>query len=103
MTVLEPAAIEATVLATEQEKSQQYEIISALKRKSEAAQNSARRADKQYDTTDPDNRLVASELERRWNEALQRCSNADSHDVNGAFRRDVNKSERSDASISNDA
>jgi hypothetical protein len=31
-----------------------------------------RRAQKQYDTTDPDNRLVASELERRWNETLQK-------------------------------
>ena len=72
LTVLEPAAIEAAVLATEQEQLQQNEIISALKRELEAAQYAARRAEKQYDTTDPDNRLVASELERRWNEALQK-------------------------------
>ena len=72
MTVLEPAAIEAAVLATEQEKLQQDEILCALKRELEAAQYTARRAEKQYDTTDPDNRLVASELERRWNEALQK-------------------------------
>jgi hypothetical protein len=72
LTVLEPAAIEAAVLATEQEKLQQGEIICALKRELEAAQYTARRAEKQYDTTDPDNRLVASELERRWNEALQK-------------------------------
>jgi DNA invertase Pin-like site-specific DNA recombinase len=72
LTVLEPAAREAAVLATEQEKVQQDEIISALKRELEAAQYSARRAQKQYDTTDPDNRLVASELERRWNDALQK-------------------------------
>jgi hypothetical protein len=31
------------------------------------------------------------------------CSSADSDDVNGPFRRDVNKSERSDAGICNDA
>jgi DNA invertase Pin-like site-specific DNA recombinase len=72
LTVLEPAAIEAAVLATEQEQLQQNEIISALKRELEAAQYAAGRAEKQYDTTDPDNRLVASELERRWNEALQK-------------------------------
>ena len=72
MIVLEPAAIEAAVLATEQETLQQEEIISALKRELEAAQYTACRAEKQYDTTDPDNRLVASELERRWNEALQK-------------------------------
>ena len=72
MTVLEPAAVEAAVLATEQEQLQQDEIISALKRELEAARYAARRAEKQYDTTDPDNRLVASELEHRWNEALQK-------------------------------
>ena len=32
----------------------------------------ARRAQKQYDQADPDNRLVADELERRWNQALLR-------------------------------
>jgi hypothetical protein len=36
--VLEPAAIEAAVLATQQEKVQQDEIICALKRELEAAQ-----------------------------------------------------------------
>jgi hypothetical protein len=72
MTVLEPAAIQAAVLATEQEKLQQDEIISALQRELEAARYTARRAERQYDTTDPDNRLVASELERRWNDALQK-------------------------------
>ena len=72
VTVLEPAAVEAAVLATEQEKVHQGEIICALKRELEAAQYAARRAEKQYDTTDPDNRLVASELERRWNAALQK-------------------------------
>jgi DNA invertase Pin-like site-specific DNA recombinase len=72
MTVLEPAAIEAAVLASEQENGQQDEILSALKRELEAAQYNARRAEKQYDATDPDNRLVASELERRWNESLQK-------------------------------
>jgi hypothetical protein len=72
MTVLEPAAIEAAVLAAEQETLQQDEIISVLQREWEAARYSARRAEKQYEATDPDNRLVASELERRWNDALHK-------------------------------
>ena len=72
VTVLEPAAVEAAVLATEQEKVRQDEVLSALQKELEAAQYAARRAEKQYDTTDPDNRLVASELERRWNDALQK-------------------------------
>ena len=70
VTVLEPAAVEAAVLATEQEKVHQGEVLSALQKELEAAQYAARRAEKQYDTTDPHNRLVASELERRWNDAL---------------------------------
>jgi hypothetical protein len=86
MTVLEPAAIEAAVLATEQEQLQQNEIISALKRELEAAQYAARRAEKQYDTTDPDNRLVASELEHRWNEALQKVQRLENTDRSGSAR-----------------
>lgn len=72
VTVLEPAAIEAAALAAEKETLQQEEILSVLKRELEAARYSARRAEKQYEATDPDNRLVASELERRWNDALQK-------------------------------
>lgn len=37
-----------------------------------AVRYTAQRAQKQYDTTDPENRLVAGELERRWNQALER-------------------------------
>lgn len=36
----------------------------------EQARYEAARARRQYDAVDPDNRLVASELERRWNEQL---------------------------------
>jgi hypothetical protein len=60
------------VLATEQEKVQSGGNLSALQKELEAAHYAARRAEKQYDTTNPDNRLVASELERRWNDALQK-------------------------------
>ena len=36
----------------------------------EAARYEAGLARRQYDSVDPDNRLVAGELERRWNERL---------------------------------
>ena len=65
LTVLEPAAIEAAVLATEQETWQQDEIMAALKRELEAAQYTARRAEKQYDTTDPDNLSLAKNTSDR--------------------------------------
>ena len=38
----------------------------------EQARYEARLAQRQYDAVDPGNRLVAAELERRWNEKLQR-------------------------------
>lgn len=38
----------------------------------EARREKARRAQKQFDTADPENWLVADELERRWNQSLQR-------------------------------
>jgi hypothetical protein len=34
------------------------------------ARYEAARAQRQYDVADPENRLVAGELERRWNERL---------------------------------
>src|SRR5919109_5155545 len=40
----------------------------------EQARYDARLAQRQYDAVDPSNRLVASELERRWNEKLERVT-----------------------------
>jgi DNA invertase Pin-like site-specific DNA recombinase len=40
----------------------------------EQARYEARLAQRQYDAVDPANRLVASELERRWNEKLERMA-----------------------------
>src|SRR3954447_7699721 len=70
--VVEPAAVEAAVLASKEESSEQDAALGALQRDLEAAKYSAHRAAKQYDATDPENRLVADELERRWNQALQK-------------------------------
>jgi hypothetical protein len=70
--VVQPAAVEAAVLASKQASLQQDEVLGALQRDLEAAQYAANRAVKQYDAIDPQNRLVADELERRWNQALQK-------------------------------
>ena len=40
----------------------------------EQARYEARLAERQYDAVDPANRLVAAELERRWNEKLERAA-----------------------------
>ncbi len=70
--VLQPAAVEAAIVASEQAARQQDEVVAALQRDLEAARYAAQRAQRQYDATDPENRLVAGELELRWNRALAR-------------------------------
>ena len=57
----------------------------ALSRDLEAARYAADRAFRQYDAADPANRLVASELEARWNRALAHAAEVEAkiamHDV----------------------
>ena len=69
--VLKPLGVDAAVKAMDA----QAGGTSAAKRQLELALQRARfevaHARRQYDAVDPANRLVASELERRWNEALQ--------------------------------
>ena len=69
--VVQPAAVEAAILASEEQSQQQDQVVAALERDLLAAQYTARRAQKQFDAADPENRLVTEELERRWNQALQ--------------------------------
>jgi DNA invertase Pin-like site-specific DNA recombinase len=70
--VVQPAAIEAATMASLEQSRRVDEVVAALQRDLQAARYSAQRAQKQYDQIDPDNRLVADELERRWNQALLR-------------------------------
>jgi hypothetical protein len=69
--VLKPLGIDAAVKALDAQAGE----TSAAKRQLELALQRARfeaaHARRQYDVVDPTNRLVAGELERRWNEALQ--------------------------------
>jgi hypothetical protein len=69
--VLKPLGIDAAVKALDAQAGE----VSAAKRQLELALQQARfeaaHARRQYDAVDPGNRLVAGELERRWNEALQ--------------------------------
>lgn len=50
------------------------QVRTAFLRDLEAARYTADRAFRQYDATDPANRLVAGELEARWNKALARVA-----------------------------
>jgi DNA invertase Pin-like site-specific DNA recombinase len=70
--VVRPAAVEAAVLAHQDRRHQGDEVRAALERDLEAARYAAQRAGKQFDAVDPENRLVADELEHRWDAALAR-------------------------------
>src|SRR5262245_25462089 len=69
--VLKPLGLDAAVKALEAQRGE----TSAAQRQLELALQQARfevtHARRQYDAVDRANRLVAGELERRWNEALQ--------------------------------
>jgi hypothetical protein len=69
---VQPAAIEASILAHDEEAKKRDEMLAALQRDLQAARYAAQRAQRQFDAADPENRLVTDELERRWNQALQR-------------------------------
>jgi len=49
-------------------------VLKALELELQAARYVAERAATQYEASDPKNRLVADELERRWNTALERVA-----------------------------
>jgi hypothetical protein len=69
--VLEPAAVAAALEAETQAAHHRDQVREALLRDLQAARYAADRAFRQYDASDPANRLVAAELEARWNRALE--------------------------------
>jgi excisionase family DNA binding protein len=67
---LQPLGIEAALAAMQAHNERQSDKRQQIENAIQQAQYEAARARRQYDTVDPDNRLVAGELERRWNEKL---------------------------------
>jgi len=70
LAVVGPGAIAAATAAEKEVGQRRDQVREALDRDLEAARYAADRAFRQYDAADPANRLVASELEARWNRAL---------------------------------
>lgn len=68
--VVGPGAVAAATAAAVQATQRRDQVRDALTRDLEAARYAVDRAFRQYDAIDPVNRLVAGELERRWNRAL---------------------------------
>ena len=69
--VIAPLGVEASLQALEELSANDTAQRAALSRKLEQLVYEARKAFEQYDAVDARNRLVASELERRWNVKLE--------------------------------
>lgn len=65
-------AVEAALEAAAQMEQRRHELRQALTLELEQARYEARLAERRYEAVDPDQRLVAGELEARWNTALQK-------------------------------
>ena len=72
-----PGAIAAATAAEKEADQRRDQVREALGRDLEAARYAADRAFRQYDAADPANRLVAGELEARWNRALTHVAEVD--------------------------
>ncbi len=72
---LQPLGIEAALAAMKAESEHHCDKHQHIDNAIQQAQYEAARARRQYDAVDPDNRLVAGELERRWNEKLVQLRN----------------------------
>lgn len=70
--VISGSAIESALKAAESGTQQALQRVQSLQLELEQAQYEARLATRRYEAVDPDNRLVAAELESRWNAALDR-------------------------------
>src|SRR3979409_1626034 len=69
--ILKPLGVDAAVKAIETQTSETSAAQRQLELSLQQARYEAAYARRQYDAVDPANRLVAGELERRWNAALQ--------------------------------
>jgi DNA invertase Pin-like site-specific DNA recombinase len=69
---IEGNAIEAALKAAEQIEQQRQELRKAYELEVEQARYEARLAARRYEAVDPEQRLVARELEARWNVALKK-------------------------------
>lgn len=77
LAAVEPAEIEAWEQARSAERRAKEALEKAALQQIQRLRYQAALAERQYNLVDPDNRLVASELERRWEIALQALQDAE--------------------------
>lgn len=70
LVALEPASLELSLAATKRIEAERAELDRHWQLRLERAQQDTHRAFRQYDSVEPENRLVARTLESRWEETL---------------------------------
>lgn len=71
LAVIRPAELDAVLAWSEEVDREQAQVERQWQLRLEGARYDAERARRQYDLCEPENRLVARELEHRWNEQLR--------------------------------
>jgi len=71
LVAVEPASLELSMAACERMEAERAELDRQWRLRLERAEQDADRARRQYNAVEPENRLVARTLERRWEETLQ--------------------------------
>jgi DNA invertase Pin-like site-specific DNA recombinase/DNA-binding transcriptional MerR regulator len=74
LAALEPAALELHLAAVADVEQQRQQLHQHWQQQRERARYATERAARQYQRVEPEHRLVAGELERRWEEAMQEQS-----------------------------
>ena len=87
--VIQPVGLEAAIGALEQFDQKNNDKYQSLELALEKANYEVSRARRQYNAVDPDNRLVAGELESRWNNALQRVAELEEQLTNCEQQQDT--------------
>jgi hypothetical protein len=76
--VLEPAEIDALERVSSRQAEHQQELVRHLEQEATRLEYAAKRAERQYNCVDPENRLIAATLEKRWENALAEWEQAKS-------------------------
>lgn len=74
--VLRPAEIDALDAVEIKQAEHYHQIVAHLEQEVQRLEYAARRAERQYECVDPENRLIAATLERKWESALQELHRA---------------------------
>jgi hypothetical protein len=84
--VIEPARVEAALALAADVERDRAAVARQWELRLERARYAAERAFRQYDLCEPENRLVARELEHRWNEQLRMVA-----DLEAEYRREQDR------------